>query len=406
MKPGAAIFLEEEHVNRLLRKRYPILLLCASLVVAGCGHAEGQHGGGPPMMQEQEVEVCVPVAKQVTDYEYFPGRTDAVNSIDIRARVTGYLDKVNFKEGMNVKQGDLLFQIDPRPYQSSLANAQAGLVQAEAHLKRLELDYNRAVDLLPRHAIGREEFDKISGDRAEAQAAVGVAKANRQMAALNMEFTQVRAPISGRISRRNIDPGNLVKADDTVLTSIVSLDPMYAYFDLDERTTLRLQQLIKEGKLDLLHGKIPVQMGTANDADFPQSGIIDFADNRVDPDTGTWRLRGRFDNPYHLISSGLFVRIRLPVGDPFRAILIPEQAIGTDQGQKFVYVVNGHNQVEYRRVKVGQFQDGLRVISGNLKEGEKVVVSGLQRVREGAQVKPVTTTWEAIQKKAADNTGK
>jgi RND family efflux transporter MFP subunit len=349
--------------------------------------SQAQPAGPPP--EPPEVLVSLPIVREVTDYADFPGRTEAVNAIEVRARVTGYLDKVNFKEGSDVKQGDLLFEIDPRPYQAELNRAEANVVQAQARFSRLEADYQRAQGLLPGQRISREEFDRIAGDRAEANAAIAVAKASRDLASLNLSYTKVEAPISGRISRRYIDPGNLVKADDTVLTSIVSLDPIYAYFDLDERSTLRAQRLIREGKVKWSpDADLPVFLGLADEEGFPQRGTINFADNRVDPDTGTWRLRGLFANPDHTLSPGLFVRMHLPIGEPYQAILVSEQALGTDQGQKFVYVVDEAGKADYRRVQVGRPHDGLRVITDGLTRREKVVVSGLQRVRPGVEVKP------------------
>lgn len=359
-------------------------ILVGSPLLTGCGRHQAQ---GNATVPPPEVLVSLPVNREVTDYEDFPGRTEAVSSIDVRARVTGYLDKDNFKEGADVKQGDLLFEIDPRPYEAELARSQATLVQAEAHQARLKSDFERAAGLVAKRAIGREEYDKIAGDLAEAAAAVGVATATRDLARLNLNFTKVRSPISGRIGRRFIDPGNLVKADDSILTTIVSLDPLYAYFDVDERATLRLQELIRYGKLDFSpEAKRPVLMGMANEEGFSQKGTITFADNRVDPDTGTWRLRGLFANPHHGLSSGLFVRVRLPIGEPYKALLIAEQALGADQGQRFVYVVDANQVATYRRVKVGRLHDGLRVITDGLDPSEKVVVSGLQRVRPGSKV--------------------
>ncbi len=206
---------------------------------------------------------------------------------------------------------------------------------------------------------------------------------------MNLGFTSVRARIDGRISRRYIDPGNLVKADDTVLTTLVSLDPIYAYFDVDERSSLRLQQLVRAKKLSLSpDANVPVLMGMADETGFSHKGTLHFVDNRMDADTGTWRLRGRFRNEDHGIASGMFVHIRLPIGEPYPALLIAEQALGTDQGQRFVYVVDEQNKAQYRRVKIGRLHNGLRVISEGLKPGEKVVVKGLQRVRPGAGVKP------------------
>jgi RND family efflux transporter MFP subunit len=364
-----------------------LTLLFSCPAIIGCGPTQAQSGSSPP--PPPEVLVSLPVTRQVKDYVDFPGRTEAVNSIEIRARVTGYLDKVHFQEGTDVEQGDLLFEIDPRPYKADLSRAEGNVLQSEGHLKRMEADYQRAADLLPKRAIGREDFDRIAGDRTEAAGAVAVAKASRDMAELNLSFTKVRAPLSGRISRRYIDPGNLVKADDTALTTIVSLDPIYAYFDLDERTTLQLQRLIRQGKIKSSPGAgLEVLLGLADQEDFPRRGVTNFADNRVDSDTGTWRLRGLFDNPDHALAPGLFVRIRLPIGNPYRATLVSEEALGTDQGQKFVYVVNAKDTVEYRRVKVGRLHDGLRVITDGLVPAEKVVVSGLQRVRPGIEVSP------------------
>jgi RND family efflux transporter MFP subunit len=370
--------------------------------------------------------VSLPVTREVTDYEEFPGRMEAVNNVSIRARVTGYLDKMHFREGADVKQGDLLFEIDPRSYDAELARAEANIVQSEARLNRLEADAARATTLLGRGAIGREEFDKIIGDRKEAAAAVGVAKANRDLASLNVSFTKVRSPLTGKISRRYLDPGNMVKGDDTVLTTVASLDPIFAYFDLDERTTLRLQRLIREKKIEWSQdGKLPVLLGMADEEGFPQKGVIDFADIMVDGDTGTWRLRGKFPNADHALSPGLFVRIRLPIGNAYRATLVSEQALGTDQGQKFLYVVkkgekkdekgnllkddNGDpipvDEVEYRRVKVGRLHDGLRVISDGLKPGEKVIVSGLQQARPGIAVNPKVVDMPVVGANSHEGSG-
>ncbi len=360
------------------------LLLCCPAV--GCGPAPAQPSSAPPA---PEVLVSLPVSREVADYVDFPGRIEAVNSIEVRARVTGYLDKVYFQEGAEVKQGDLLFEIDPRPYKAELARTEGNIVQSEGRLRRMEAEHQRATSLLPKGNISREDFDRIAGDRTEARGALAVAKANRDMAELNVGFTQVRAPLSGRISRRYIDPGNLVKADETPLTTIVSLDPIYAYFDADERTTLRLQRLVRAQKIKWsLKAGVPVTLGLADEEGFPRQGTITFADNRLDPDTGTWRLRGQFANTDFALSPGLFVRLRAPIGEPYPAILVSEQALGTDQGQKFVYVVNDKSQVEYRRVKVGSLHGGLRVITENLKPKEKIVVSGLQRVRPDMEVSP------------------
>jgi RND family efflux transporter MFP subunit len=371
------------------------MVLCVAAV--GCGRRQPP----APATKPPEVVVSRPVVKEIIDYNDFTGRTEAVASVEVRARVTGYLDKVLFTEGDDVKQGQPLFEIDPRTYHADVNRADAVLQQAKARLARLELDFKRAAPLLPSQAISREDYDKIVGDREEGKAAVGIAEAARDLAQLNLGFTKVLAPISGRASRQLIDPGNMVKADETALTTIVTLDPIYAYFDVDERSVLKFRRLMEAGKVKAARDSVsPVQMGLVDEEDekgnplFPHAGVINFADNRVDAMTGTLRLRGKFDNPKHFLAPGLFVRVRVPIGTPHRAILISERALGNDQGQKFVYVVNDKSEVVYRRVTVGAMQDGLRVIDEGLAQNEQVVVDGLQRVRPGitVQPKPVETS--------------
>jgi RND family efflux transporter MFP subunit len=381
-------------MHRLLHGKTPAVVVLA-LALAGCAPPPGSFGG-PGGMPPPEVKVSLPVVRDdIIDYEDFPGRTDAVSSVDVRARVTGYyLETVKLREGREVKKDEVLAEIDPRPYQAELNRAEANLVQAQAHRDRLEADFKRAATLFSRGSISREDYDKFGGDRAEAAAAVGVAQAQREAAELNLKFTKVVAPLSGLISRRYVDPGNLIKADDTILTNIVSLDPIYAYFDVDERTVLRVQRLVHEGKIEWSPEKgLPVWMGLASETGFPHEGVINFADNRVDADTGTWRLRATFANPQRgplrLLTPGLFVRMHLPIGTPYRALLVSEQALATNQGQKSVFVVKDDNTVEERRVRAGRLQnDGLRVIEDGVKAGEKVVVSGLQRVRAKMTVTP------------------
>jgi RND family efflux transporter MFP subunit len=385
----------------------PRLLVLPLLAGAAFGCDPTAPPPGPPPMPPPEVLVSLPVRREVTDYADFPGRLEAVNAIDVRARVSGYLEKVHFKEGADVRQGDLLFEIDPRPYQAELARAEGTLLQSEGHLKRLNADMQRARLLLPQGAKGREDYDKTVGDQTEAQGAAQVAKAAVEMAKLNLSFTKVHAPISGRISRRFLDPGNLVKADDTILTSIVSLDPIYAYFDLDERSTLEARRLIREGKIKWsLDEGLPVFLGLADEQGFTHKGTINFADNRVDPDTGTWRLRGLFLNRDHSLSPGLFVRMRLPIGTSYRATLVAEKAINTDQGKKYLYLIDEHNKAIYRQIKVGRLHDGLRVINEGLAPGEKVVVSGLQYVRPGAEVVPQMVEMPVESEVSASGAGK
>lgn len=342
-----------------------------------------------------EVEVCLPTDREITDHEDFTGQTEAVKTIEIRARVTGYLKAVNFQHGSEVKQGDLLFEIDP-PYYKAEADRAAGVVaEAEAKMHRLSLDYERAKKLQPTGVMTKEQFDLISGDMAQAAATLRATKAELKIAEVNLGYCEVRAPITGRMSRPFIDPGNLVKADDTMLTRIVSQDPIWVYFDLDERTILRLRRLAKEGTISSDPSKLSVLMALADEQDYLHQGKLDFEDNRVDPSTGTLRVRAVFDNHDRLFSPGLFVRVRLPIGVPHQALLVPEQALGTDQGQKFVYVLTKEDEVVYRKVQVGKVHNRQRVITDGLAPDERVVVTGLQRVRPGIKVKPLAMVGPA-----------
>ena len=346
--------------------------------------------------------VALPRPAQITDYEDFTGRTVARRTIEIRARVTGYLDKIHFKDGGDVAAGDVLFEIDPRPYQADLARAEAACIR-RCPPRTPGRDFKRASNLIDSKSISREQYDLVTGDRAEADAAVRVAKAAVKTAQLNLGFTQVKAPLAGRISRTMLDPGNLVKADDSILTTLVTLDPIFAYFEVDERTLLSMRRYVQQGKAEGEEKEVPVIMGLADEEGFPHKGTINFVNNRLDNATGTLQVRGIFENSDHLLSPGLFVRVRLPIGDPYDAVLIDEQALGTDQGQKFVYVVDEGNKAQYRRIKVGKLQGTRRVVLDGLKPGERVVVSGLQRVRPGGEVSPkLTDTTAQAQAEAAN----
>ena len=289
------------------------LALCLGL--AGCARAPSEAPAAAPI----PVTVSYPVERDVTDYADFTGRTAAVDSVEVRARVWGYLDKVNFKEGALVKKGDVLFEIDPRPYRADLERAKGTVAQDEARVHRLERDYQRAKNLIVRGAVGQEEYDRYEGDYREAVANLDVAKANRDLAALNLEYTKVTAPVSGRVSRYVVTVGNLIQSGDqnggTLLTTIVSVDPMYAYFDVDERTVLRVRQLIREGKAkSARETEWPVSLGLANEEGFPHQGTINFVDNQVNPKTGTLRVRGVFPNKDEALSPGFFARVRVPIG--------------------------------------------------------------------------------------------
>jgi RND family efflux transporter MFP subunit len=338
------------------------------------------------------VTVSYPVEREITDYADFTGRTAAVDSVEVRARVWGYLDKVHFKEGMLVKKGDVLFEIDPRTYQAALANAEGNLASAEAKLKRLNADFARADKLYAQKAIGREEYDKVVGDRGEAAASLDALKAAVEQAKLDLGYTKVIAPISGRISRKLVTEGNLIAAGQTgatVLTNIVSVDPIYVYFDVDERTVLQVRQMIREGKAKSARDvELPVSLGLANEEGFPHKGIVDFVDNQVNPKTGTLRLRGVFPNKDEALSPGYFGRVRVPIGFPHKALLISERAIDTDQGQKIVYVVSKDNKIVTRPIRIGARHNGLRVVEEGLRSGDRILVTGLQKVQPGVTVEP------------------
>ena len=358
-------------------------LVLSGAAILGCGPKPPP----PPPPKPPEVVVSEPVVKEVTDYQEFTGHTAAVADVQVRARISGYLEQVFFQEGTEVQEGDPLFEIDPRTYKADLDQKQASVAQAEAHLKRMESDYQRAVELLPAKAISQTDFDQIVGDRDEAAAALKLAKAARDLSRLNLGFTQVMAPLSGRISRQQIDPGNMVTADQTVLTSIVSLDPVYAYFNVDERTMLQIRRLVRAGKMkSSREAAMPVFLALADEEGYPHQGTVNFVDNRVDASTGNLNVRGVFDNPQRMLSPGLYARIRLPIGAAHTSLAISEQALGSDQGQKFIYVINEKNEAVYRHVKTGKLEDGLRVIDEGLSPGERVVVAGLQRIRPGIKV--------------------
>lgn len=359
------------------------------LALAGCARAPGKAPAAAPL----PVTVSHPVEREVTDYADYTARTAAVDSVELRARVSGYLEKVNFKEGSLVQKGDLLFEIDPRTYQLVLEVAKANLATVEARILRLNADFARAQKMFAKQAMGREEYDKIAGDRAEAMAQRGGAQATVERAQLDVSFTKVTAPVSGRVSRYNVTVGNLVSAGDqtpgTLLTTIVSVDPMYAYFDVDEHTVLRVKQLIREGKAKTPDDPdIPVWLGLANQDGFPHRGTINFIDNQVNPKTGTQRVRGVFPNKDEALSPGYFARVRVPIGVSHKALLVSERALDTDQGQKIVYVVDKDNRVASRPVQLGALHDGLRAITDGLKSGEQVIVNGLQLVRPGMTVEP------------------
>jgi RND family efflux transporter MFP subunit len=346
----------------------------------------------PPPPPPSAVTVSYPLQRDVADYADFTGQTAAVKSVDVRARVWGYLETVNFTEGALVKKGDLLFQIDPRPYDALVKQAQAKMAQDQAQLTHTTETYKRIEKLRYRQAVTQEDLDKALADRDGLQAALLADKADLLTKQLDLDFTRIEAPISGRVSRFEVTEGNVVQSGQnggTLLTTIVSVDPMFVYFDVDERTLLQVRRQVQSGELkNVQETAFPIFVGLADEPDFPRQGSVNFMDNKVDPGTGTLRLRANIANSDGMLTPGLFVRCHLPLGEPRRVILVSEQALGSDQGQKFVYVVNDKDEAIYRPVKVGRLYNGLRVIESGLTKTDKVVVIGLQRVQPGAKVEP------------------
>jgi membrane fusion protein, multidrug efflux system len=366
---------------------------CASLAaLSGCG------GGVPAAVAPPVPEVIVskPEVRQVTDYFEFPGQVMPVEEVEVRARVTGYLVKVNFTDGQNVKKGDLLYEIDPRPYQAALQRAEGELVRNRSLMVKAQLNLARSKRLRPSGAVSEDEYEQHVANLDVLKGTIESAQGAVRDAELNLEFTKITSPIDGRVSRTRLTVGNLVQTgagESNVLTTVVSTNPVYVYFDIDEHTLLRYYQLAFKTNQELHPNhlkdrKFPVEIGLASEVGFPHKGIMDFADNRLERSTGTIRVRGIFPNPREYLTPGLYVRVRIPFGDPHQALLVDDRAVNTDQKLKYLLTVNQENVVEYRRVSVGRLLDGLRVIESGLQADDLVVVKGVQRARPGSKVQP------------------
>jgi multidrug efflux system membrane fusion protein len=342
------------------------------------------------------IPVSQPIRHVLADHVEYTGRTDAVQSVGVRARVTGYLMEVPFREGAGVKKGDHLFEIDPRPDQAVVDQAKAQIAVSEtlskyaaANRERMQLSFDKGVG-------SKQDRDQAVAYEEEVAAQIRAYKANLEAAQLNLDFTHVVSPIDGQVSRYYYTPGNLINQDQTLLTTVVSVDPMYAYFDMDERTLLRLRTAVNTGKIKTSGNgtELPIAMALDGEQGFPHVGTIDFSNNVVNPSTARLALRGVFPNAQpangrRLLSPGMFVRVRLPVSDPHPTLLVVDRALGSDQGLKFVYVLDAQNKVQYRRVETGPLQDdGLRVIEKGLNPDDWVVVGALQQLRPGVQVEP------------------
>jgi RND family efflux transporter MFP subunit len=368
--------------------RHSYLLLAAAsataLLLSACApHVAAQQQAA----MVPQVTVATAISRKVTEFDEFTGRFEAVERVEVRPRVSGYISSVNFTDGNEVKKGEVLFVIDPRPYVAERDRTRAQLAQARSQLALAKSERERAAKLLGQHAISQEELDTRTAGDEQAQASVAAAKAALDAAELNLEFTRVTAPIAGRISRALVTSGNFVSNGQTPLTTLVSLDPIYVTFDGDEQAYLRYGKLARTS----VHGgssdaRNPVVVGLANESGYPHQGAMVFVDNALDPATGTIRSRALLDNHERLFTPGLFARIRLLDSAQHDAVLVNDSAIGTDQTVRYVLVVGAGNKVEYRPVQLGPVIDGLRVVQSGLAAGETIVVNGLQRVRPGAQV--------------------
>ncbi len=391
---------------RSLFRTISAVVLVAGLALTGCTRPPAAAPAGPV-----PVTVSVPVEREVTDYADFTARIAAVDSVDVKTHAWGYLQKVNFREGDLVKKGDVLFEIDPGPYEALLNQAKAKVAQDEAQLKLDEAEYQRQLTAFNHGVASKSDLDKAVAARDVDRANIAADKAQVASRDLDLSYTKVTAPVSGRISRYLVTVGNLVQSGDqsggTLLTTIVSVDPVYAYFDVDEQTVQRVGRLTREGRLSS-GGQADwlVSLGLATEEGFPHKGTVNFVDNQVNPKTGTLRVRGVFSNKDDALTPGYFARVRVPVGPPHAALLITDRAVFNDQGQKVLYVLNDKNEVVSRPVRLGQLHDGLRAVEDGLKPGERVIVTGQMQVRPGSTVEPKLVPMPATVSKTPSGTGR
>jgi len=364
------------------------LPLAIATLVASCG--EGQKQASPP---PPAVTVAEPVKRTVFDYDEYVGRFTAINSVEVRARVSGYLDKLHFKDGQLVKQGDLLFTIDKRPFQNTLDQARANLVQAQSNVAFTESDYTRGQQLVRDKTITDQTFEQRAQAFRNAKASVSANEAAVRQAELDLDFTELRAPINGRIGDRRVTPGNLVTGgtggNTTMLATIVSTDPIYFEFTFDEASYLRYERLGKTGQdIASRGGSVQVALKLIDETDFDHEGRMDFVDNVIERSTGTIRGRAQFANADGLFTPGMFGRVQMPASDPYETLMVTDAAVGTEQVRKFVYVVDKDDVARQRFVTLGPVIDDLRVIKDGISADDRVIVNGLMRVRAGQKVTP------------------
>jgi membrane fusion protein, multidrug efflux system len=362
--------------RRTSSRHFLLACMCAATLavpLAGCKSAADKKPSSPAA-----VEVAAVVPEPIHLSDEFNGRVASINSVDVRARVTGYVDNVAYREGDSVKRGDLLFVIDPRPYRDALDSAKASLEREKAAALFANIQEKRAQALNASDAISREEYQNRDSDLSQSTARVHEAEAAVATAELNLSFTEVRSPIDGRTSRAQLTRGNLAQADQTILTTVVSQDPVYVYFDCDEQSYLRFQERVH--RRSGVSSANPVRVALANETTFPHVGRIDFLDNEVNPSTGTIRARVILPNPDHLFTPGLYARVQLESAGTVQALLVDDKAILTDQDQKYIYVVGPGNVAQRKDVVTGGMAGGLRLIQSGLAPGDKVIVSGLQQI--------------------------
>ena len=360
-----------------------------SLIVGDCSKSTANKGA-PPL----PVNVVTVVEKEVNEWDEFTGRLDPVESVEIRPRVSGYITEIHFEAGAIVKKGDLLYVIDPRPYQADFDRAKAEVDRMDAQLKLAQIELNRSKELRDKNTISASEFDQKAATFQGSAAAKSSAEAAKNSAALNLEFTQVKSPIDGRVSDQRITVGNLVQpgaGPESVLTTVVSVDPIYAKVDADENAVLKYVKLSEEGKrVSARTAKIPAWVELGNETDFPHEGYVDFVDNRLDPGTGTIRARVVLKNwNPNFITPGFFARVRVAGATPYRAALVADKVISSQQGLKYAFVVKPDSTVERRNLETGSLFEGKRIVKSGLKDGDKVVSTRLQLLQAGMKVTPV-----------------
>ncbi|TWI52754.1 multidrug efflux system membrane fusion protein [Pseudomonas duriflava] len=355
------------------------LVLTSLLLLSACGREPETATSAPP---KPKVSAAHVLEQPVTEWDEVTGRLEAPESVVIRPRVSGYIDRVAFHEGAQVKKGDLLFQIDPRPFQAEVKRLEAQVQQARAHFQRAQSEAQRGERLRASNAISAEVADARTSEALEAKATLGAIQAQLEAARLDLGFTQIKAPISGRVGRAEVTAGNLVNAGNSTLTTLVSTDKVYAYFDADERVFLKYADLARQGA----RGEAsPVFMGLSNESGYPHLGKMNFVDNQVDPRTGTIRGRAVFDNADGQFTPGLYARLKLVGSSTYNAMLIKDEAVGTDLSKKYVMVIKDDGTIDYRTVELGPKIEGLRIVRTGLAQNEKIIVNGLQRVRPGIQ---------------------